>query len=135
EKPSLDIAKTFIQSGDFLWNAGIFIWSADAIIQALHTHVEELNDIFSDGSHYLNSDKEKQFIALAYQRCPNISIDFAVIYKASNVYVLPVTYGWYGLVTWGCFYDLDENDFSGNFALPKENVMFYDCSNFMVSAH
>lgn len=133
EKPSLDIAKTFIQSGDFLWNAGIFIWSANAIIKALHRHVEELNDIFSDGSHYLNSDKEKQFIALAYQRCPNISIDFAVMEKAENVYVLPVTFGWSDLGTWGSIYDLSEKDFSGNLAIPKDNVMFYDTSNCMVS--
>jgi len=133
EKPSLEIAKTFLQSGDFLWNSGIFIWSADSIIKALGKYVYELNEIFAEGKKHLNADTEKQFIALAYQRCPNISIDFAVMEKADNVYVLPVTFGWSDLGTWGSVYDLSEKDFSGNLSIPSKNVMFYDSKNCMVS--
>src|SRR5690606_26352003 len=113
EKPTLEIAKTFIQSGDFLWNSGIFIWSADSIIKSLEKYVYELNEIFVEGNKYFASEQEKQFIALAYQRCPNISIDFAVMEKAENVYVLPVTFGWSDLGTWGSIYDLADKDFSG----------------------
>lgn len=133
EKPNLELAKTFIQSGDFLWNSGIFIWSANSIIKALGKYVYELNEIFSEGERHLNSDTEKQFIALAYQRCPNISIDFAVMEKADNVYVLPVTFGWSDLGTWGSIYDLADKDFSGNLSIPSKNVMFYDSKNCMVS--
>lgn len=133
EKPDLEIAKTFLQSGDFLWNSGIFIWSADSIIKSLKKYVFELNEIFAEGVNYLNSDQETQFIALAYQRCPNISIDFAIMEKADNVYVLPVTFGWSDLGTWGSVYDLAEKDFSGNLAIPSKNVMFYDSRNCMVS--
>jgi len=133
EKPTAEIAKTFIQSGDFLWNSGIFIWSADAIINALKLHLYEVNEIFAEGQQYLSSDKESQFIALAYQRCPNISIDFAVMEKAENVFVLPVTFGWSDLGTWGSVYDLSEKDFSGNLAIPADNVMFYDSKECMVS--
>jgi len=133
EKPNLELAKTFIQSGDFLWNSGIFIWSADSIIKALGLHVYELNEIFAEGKKYFSSEQEKQFIALAYQRCPNISIDFAVMEKAENVYVLPVTFGWSDLGTWGSVYELAEKDFSGNLAIPTKNAMFYDAKNCMVS--
>lgn len=133
EKPTLEIAKTFIQSGDFLWNSGIFIWSADSILKALGKYVYELNEIFVEGEKYLNSDKEKQFIALAYQRCPNISIDFAIMEKADNVYVLPVSFGWSDLGTWGSVYDLSEKDVSGNLSIPSENVMLYDSKDCMVS--
>src|SRR5690606_34954154 len=133
EKPDLEIAKTFIQSGDFLWNSGVFIWSADSIIRSLGKYVYELNEIFSEGRKYLTTEQEKQFIALAYQRCPNISIDFAVMEKAENVYVLPVTFGWSDLGTWGSIYELAEKDSSGNLAVPSPNVMFYDSKDCMVS--
>src|SRR5690606_33797409 len=105
----------------------------DSIIKSLGLHVYELNEIFAEGQKYFSSEKEKQFIALAYQRCPNISIDFAVMEKAENVYVLPVTFGWSDLGTWGSVYDLSEKDFSGNLAIPNKNVMFYDSKECMVS--
>src|SRR5690606_2561609 len=133
EKPSLEIAKTFIQSGDFLWNSGIFIWSADSIIKALSKYVYELNEIFAEGAKYFNAEKEQQFIALAYQRCQNISIDFAVMEKAENVYVLPVTFGWSDLGTWGSVYDLADKDDSGNLSITSKNVMFYESNNCMVN--
>jgi len=133
EKPNLDIAQTFIQSGDFLWNSGIFIWSVNSITKALGRYVYELNEIFAEGEKYLNSEQEKQFIALAYQRCPNISIDFAVMEKAENVYVLPVTFGWSDLGTWASVYELAEKDFTGNLSIPSKNVMFYDSKDCMVS--
>jgi len=135
EKPTLEIAKTFLQSGDFLWNSGVFIWSADSIIKSLGKYVYELNEIFVEGKKYFASEKEKQFIALAYQRCPNISIDFAVMEKAENVYVLPVTFGWSDLGTWGSVYDLAEKDATGNLSIPSNNVMFYDAENCMVSSN
>ncbi|RYE40998.1 MAG: mannose-1-phosphate guanylyltransferase, partial [Sphingobacteriales bacterium] len=82
EKPNLELAKSFIQSGDFLWNAGIFIWSAKAINQSFATHLPEMHEIFQQGSSVYNTDGEIEFIGSAYQQCTNISIDFGIMEKA-----------------------------------------------------
>ena len=132
EKPDLELARTFIRSGDFLWNAGIFIWSADAIIEALAKFQPEMNDVFNEGAAFYNSDRETKFIANAFVRCPNISIDFAVMEKADNVYVLPADFGWSDLGTWASVYELSEKDYLGNVVVPPEKVMIYDSSNCMV---
>ncbi len=132
EKPNLELAKTFLQSGDFLWNAGIFIWSAKSIIHALSIHQTEMNDIFNEGSLAYNTDKEKKFIEGAFVRCVGISIDFAVMEKAENVYVLPVDFGWSDLGTWTSVYELSEKDESGNVCKPAEHVLAYDTRNTMI---
>ena len=132
EKPNLDLATSFLQSGDFLWNAGIFIWSAKAIIKALAKFEPEMNEVFEEAAHLYNTPKESVFIKQAYMRCTGISIDFAVMEKASNVYVLPVDFGWSDLGTWGSVYTLSEQDASGNFSMPGTDVVFYDTQNTMV---
>ncbi len=132
EKPSVDLAKTFLQSGDFLWNAGIFIWSARSIISALSIHQTEMNDIFAEGTTAYNTAKEKKFISGAFIRCVGISIDFAVMEKAENVYVLPVDFGWSDLGTWSSVYELSEKDYMGNVSLPSDHVIAYDTTNSMI---
>lgn len=132
EKPSVDLAKTFLQSGDFLWNAGIFIWSARSIIQALSVHQTEMNDIFLEGTAAYNTAKEQKFIAGAFIRCIGISIDFAVMEKADNVYVLPVDFGWSDLGTWSSIYELSEKDYMGNVSQPADHVIAYDTTNSMI---
>ncbi len=133
EKPNLELAKSFLQSGDFLWNAGIFIWSVKAIKKALEKHLSEMYEIFTSGKTYYNTPKEKKFIANAYQRCPNISIDFGIMEKAENVYVLPTDFGWSDLGTWASIYEMAHKDYVGNAVIPDEQVMMYDSSNCMVN--
>ena len=132
EKPDLEIAKTFVQSGDFLWNAGIFIWSAKAIIHAFEKHLPDISDIFREGDTAYNTDKEQAFIQRAYSLCTNISIDYGIMEKAHNVYVLPSEFGWSDLGTWASIYDLSEKDRHGNVIAKKSRVMLYESSNCMV---
>jgi mannose-1-phosphate guanylyltransferase len=133
EKPTLEIAKTFIQSGDFLWNAGIFVWSAKAIVQAFNRHLPEMHEIFADARPVYNTPEEKSHIHKAYQQCINISIDYGIMEKADNVYVLPSAFGWSDLGTWASIYDLAGKDYVGNVVIPSEKVIMYDSSNCMVN--
>ncbi|WPU91131.1 mannose-1-phosphate guanylyltransferase [Mucilaginibacter sabulilitoris] len=133
EKPTLEIAKTFLQSGDFLWNAGIFVWSAEAIVKAFGQHLPEMHEIFADARPVYNTEEEKAYIHKAYQQCINISIDYGVMEKADNVYVLPSEFGWSDLGTWASIYDLAEKDYVGNAVIPSEKVIMYDSSNCMVN--
>lgn len=133
EKPTADIAKTFIQSGDFLWNAGIFVWSAKAIVAAFDNYLPEMHEIFADARTVYNTDEEKAFVHKIYQRCINISIDYGIMEKASNVYVLPSEFGWSDLGTWASIYQLADKDYVGNAVIPSEKVIMYDSSNCMVN--
>jgi mannose-1-phosphate guanylyltransferase len=133
EKPTLDIAKTFIQSGDFLWNAGIFVWSAKAIVSAFGKHLPDMHEIFAEARTVYNSEHEKTHVHTAYQRCTNISIDYGIMEKAENVYVLPSEFGWSDLGTWASIYQLADKDYVGNAVIPSEKVIMYDSSNCMVN--
>ena len=133
EKPTLEIARTFIQSGDFLWNAGIFVWSAKAIVKAFSQHLPEMHEIFAEARPVYNTENEKTHIHKAYQHCINISIDYGIMEKADNVYVLPSAFGWSDLGTWASIYDLAEKDYVGNAVIPSEKVIMYDSSNCMVN--
>ena len=133
EKPTLDIAKTFLQSGDFLWNAGIFIWSADAILKAFNRYLPDMNEIFAEAKPIYNSDSERNHINKAFLQCTNISIDYGIMEKADNVYVLPSEFGWSDLGTWASIYQLAEKDYVGNVVIPSEKVIMYDSSNCMVN--
>lgn len=133
EKPNLEIAKTFVQSGDFLWNAGIFVWSVKNILNSFEAHLPEMNDIFKEGENIYNTPKESEFVQSAFSQCTNISIDYGIMEKADNVYVLPAEFGWSDLGTWASIYDLSEKDYVGNAVIPSERVIMYDSSNCMVN--
>ncbi|WP_345952469.1 mannose-1-phosphate guanylyltransferase [Mucilaginibacter sp. PAMB04168] len=133
EKPTLDIAKTFIQSGDFLWNAGIFVWSAKAIVSSFDKYLPDMHEIFAEARAVYNTAEEKPHVHTAYQRCINISIDYGIMEKAENVYVLPSEFGWSDLGTWASIYQLAEKDYVGNAVIPSEKVIMYDSSNCMVN--
>ncbi len=133
EKPNLELAKTFIQSGEFLWNAGIFVWSAKSILKAFEDHLPDMNDIFKEGHAVYNTADEHEFIQSAYYQCTNISIDYGIMEKADKVYVLPAEFGWSDLGTWASVYDLAEKDYVGNAVIPSERVIMYDSSNCMVN--
>ncbi|RZK41680.1 MAG: mannose-1-phosphate guanylyltransferase [Pedobacter sp.] len=133
EKPNLELAQSFIQSGDFLWNAGVFIWSARSIAKAFEKHLPDMFDIFRQGMSFYNTANEASFISNAYLQCTNISIDFAIMEKADNVYVLPSDFGWSDLGTWASIYDMAEKDYVGNAVMPAQKVMMFDSSNCMVN--
>lgn len=133
EKPSIELAKTFLQSGDFLWNAGIFVWSIKNILKSFQKHLPEINDIFKEGEALYNTEKETEFIQSAFTQCTNISIDYGIMEKADNVYVLPSEFGWSDLGTWASVYELSEKDYVGNAVIPSERVVMHDSSNCMVN--
>lgn len=123
EKPNLEIAKSFIESGDFLWNAGIFIWSAKSILSAFKKYLPEMSNQFN-GCEY-NSDAEKEYIDLIYPTVSKISIDNGILEKAKNVYVIPANLGWSDLGTWTSVYtNADKND--DNNAINSKNVLTYN---------
>ncbi len=133
EKPNLELAKTFIQSGDFLWNAGIFVWSTKTIISAFEKFLPDINDIFAEGKMYYNTSKEADFIERAYSQCSSISIDYGIMEKANNVHVFAVDFGWSDLGTWGSLYTVLEKDYVGNAVVYPKNVIMYDSSNCIVN--
>lgn len=133
EKPNLELATAFVQSGEFLWNAGIFVWSVRNILKAFEDHLPEISDIFKEGINAYNSDEEHTFIQNAYYQCTNISIDYGIMEKADNVYVIPSDFGWSDLGTWASVYGLADKDYVGNAVIPANKVIMYDSSNCMVN--
>jgi len=131
EKPDAEMANSFMESGDFLWNSGIFIWSTESIIRALEMHDPELANVFKEGWDMYNTDKEKEFVNRAYATCKNISIDYSVMEKADNVYVRSSIFGWSDLGTWGSLYTHIPKDEKKN-ALVGKNIITYDCNNCIV---
>ena len=114
EKPELEMAKSFLESGDFLWNAGIFMWSLKEIEKAFNRYLPEVNDLFRQGEGLYNTSAEQTFINATYQVCRNISIDYGVMEKASNVCVYAADFGWSDLGTWGSLYEVSEKDENSN---------------------
>jgi len=131
EKPDLELAEKFLASGDFLWNAGIFIWSLKSISKAFENYLEDVDDLFKTGIGKYNTPEEKQFIDDTYTVCRKISIDFGVMEKATNVYVLSADFGWSDLGTWRSLYDIREKDENNNVS-SGENVMLYDTQNCII---
>jgi len=131
EKPTLEIANTFYQSGDFLWNAGIFAANVKSWIRAFHHYMPEMNELFAEGKSIYNTIKEKDFIAKTYAQCPNVSIDIGIMEKAKNVLVIPAKFGWTDLGTWASLYGMYEKDYLGN-AVSGKNIMVYDSTNCMI---
>jgi len=132
EKPNLELAEKFIESGDFSWNSGMFIWSLKSIQEAFETLLPQVDDVFKTGVGIYNTSEEQKFIQTAYSTCKNISIDYGIMEKSKNVFVINADIGWSDLGTWGSIYThlpLDEND---NAVIGK-NVMLYDSSNNIIN--
>jgi len=132
EKPEHEMAKFFIESDDFLWNSGIFIWRTKSIISAFEQHDPELAGLFKEGNDYYNTPKEKEFIDRAYKICKNDSIDYSVMEKAKNVFVRSSIIGWSDLGTYGSLYNHIKHD-KGNNALVGKNIIQYDCKGCIVN--
>jgi len=132
EKPNLELAKTFVESGDFLWNAGIFIWSLKSINKSFEEYLPEVNQLFVSGADVYDTENEKAFIDKTYSICPNISIDYGVMEKAQNVYVYAADLGWSDLGTWGSLFAINEKNEDNN-AIIGDNVMTYNTSNCIIN--
>lgn len=132
EKPALDMAMSFLQSGDFLWNSGIFIWKATTILKAMEDHLPEISNVFLEGVDSYNTEHEEQFIKTAYSVCTNISIDYGVMEKADNVLVYVADFGWSDLGTWGSLFEhLPKND--NNNAVVGNNALLYESNDCIVN--
>lgn len=131
EKPTPDLAKTFLSSGDFLWNSGMFVWKTSTILTATKKFLPEISEAFQNGASYYNTPGEEAFIKDAYSRCTNISIDYGVMEKADNVYTTPAQFGWSDIGSWDALYDTYEHDYLGN-AVAGKNVKIYDSANNMI---
>ena len=130
EKPDIETAQQFLSSGDYLWNAGIFVWSVQSILKAFRELLPEMYELF-DEENQLNTEKEVLFIEENYPKAANISIDFGIMEKASNVYVLPVDFGWNDLGTWGSLYHKLDKDGNMNATVNSKNI-FRDAHGNMV---
>ncbi len=125
EKPDLELAKVFVESGEFFWNAGIFMWRVGAIKAALHRYLPDLCSEFDKGLDLFGTPGEKEFIDSTFPACPSISIDFAVMEKADNVYVECVDFGWSDLGTWGSLFENSPKNIASN-VTQKCNVVAYN---------
>jgi len=131
EKPDLPMAKIFIESGEFYWNSGIFLWSLNSILHAFEAHLPEVATLFAEGEHLYNTSSESAFIKKIYSECMGISIDYGIMEKSNNVYVLTADFGWTDLGTWGSFYENKVKNESGN-VLEGKRVFTYDSKNCII---
>jgi mannose-1-phosphate guanylyltransferase len=129
EKPDEDLARVFLRSGEFFWNSGMFFWSADSILKALDHYAPEVNAAFEQGKQYFGTPQEMDFINAQFEACPSISIDFAIMEKAPNVYVETVDFGWNDLGTWRSLYDHSPKNKDGNVTQNCKALMFNSHNN------
>lgn len=131
EKPDLEMANVFLESGEFLWNSGIFIWTVKSVLDGFFKHLPEINLLFDDKSKYY-TDEEEDFIREIYMKVNTISIDHGLMEKAENVYVLPADFGWSDLGTWGSLYDYSDKDQDSN-VIKGNNVLTYNTKNSIIN--
>jgi mannose-1-phosphate guanylyltransferase len=131
EKPNLEKAKEFVASGDYLWNAGIFVWSVNSILSALAKYSPDIFELFEKGKSCYNTSDEKSFILENYPLSDNISIDYAIMEKADNVYTIPGEFGWSDLGTWASLYEVVEKDEHNN-VFSGHTINLSDTTNCMI---
>lgn len=127
EKPNLEMAKLFLQSGEFFWNSGIFLWSAKSVLHAFAQLAPDINSLFDSKPDAYNSPEETAFIDQIYPNSPNISIDYAIMEKATNVYVETADLGWSDLGSWKALYDCSPRNSDGN-VTQNCKALANDCS-------
>ncbi|MBD3864439.1 MAG: mannose-1-phosphate guanylyltransferase [Olleya marilimosa] len=131
EKPNYETAKQFLAQGNFLWNAGIFMWSATSVIKAFQTNQPQLFDLFNTGMATYNTEFEDDFIRDNYPKAENISVDYAIMESSTNVFVIPATFDWNDLGTWGSLYDKLDKDEDNN-AVVNAKTLTEDASGNMI---
>jgi mannose-1-phosphate guanylyltransferase len=132
EKPDIELAKVFLESGDFYWNSGIFIWNINSIMEAMEKHLPDIFSVFDDGKGVFGTSKEENFIAQTYASCGSISIDYGIMEKADNVYVMCTDVGWSDLGTWSSLYEHTSVDKNGN-AIVSGTVFSYENSGNIIN--
>jgi len=131
EKPDYETAKEFLEQGNFLWNAGIFMWSVNTIVKAFRNYQPAQYSLFESGMSCYNTEEESTFIKTNYPKAENISIDYAILENSKSIYVLPATFDWNDLGTWGSLYDKLDKDDSDN-AIVNSKVMAQNASGNMI---
>lgn len=132
EKPNLELAKVFIATGEFFWNSGMFLWSVDSIINAIRNNAPDIAEQFDTMEKDFGTPREMESIKNYFESCPNISIDFAVMEKAPNVYVQCVNFGWNDLGTWSVLHDYSPKNRDGN-VTQNCKALLYDCKDNMIA--
>jgi mannose-1-phosphate guanylyltransferase len=132
EKPNLELAKVFMDSGEFFWNSGIFLWNVNTIMSAIHEYLPEISSRFDLGINKFDTPEEQAFVNEHYPYCPNISIDYGIMEKADNVYMKCVDFGWADLGTWGSLYDIALKDEDNNASL-KTDALLYESKNNIIA--
>lgn len=131
EKPDYNTAKEFLKQGNFLWNAGIFVWSVETVLSAFKNNQPVLFELFEKGISVYNTSNEESFILENYPKAENISVDYAIMEKSKNVHVLPATFDWNDLGTWGSLYDKLDKDIDDN-AIVNARTLSIDASGNMI---
>lgn len=131
EKPTLEKAQEFLSEGNYVWNSGIFIWKASSILKALEKFSSEVYSLFKSGEALYNTDEERNFIDTNYPTSPNISIDYAVMEQADNVYTIPAEFGWSDLGTWASLYEAAPHT-EGNNVVSAEKISIKDTTNSII---
>jgi mannose-1-phosphate guanylyltransferase len=134
EKPNAVKAKEFLSEGNYVWNAGIFIWKAASILSALNKYSSEIFALFEKGNHLYNTDQERGFIDEYYPTSPNISIDYAIMEQADNVYTIPAEFGWSDLGTWASLYEAAPRDEDNNVIAAKQ-INVKETTNSIIHIH
>ena len=132
EKPDQELALNFLDSGDFLWNSGMFIWSVQSIVLAYRKYLRDMYDIFEEGGQFYNTSKEVEFIDRVFPTCKNISVDYGIMEKSDNVYVYPANFGWSDLGTWGSVSNHIKLDENSN-AIQAEKILLYDSADNIIN--
>ncbi len=132
EKPELELAKVFVESGEFYWNSGLFLWNVNSILKAFEEQLPELVSKLAPGKELYGTPQEQEFINVNFPACPNVSIDFGVMEKANNVYVSLGDFGWSDLGTWGSLYDLSPKDQEQNVTLKCRSLIYNSRNNIVV---
>ena len=131
EKPDEKTAVSYLSKGNYLWNAGIFLWSLASITKAFDSFLPDISDIFQRGMSVAGTEKEQTYINDSFPKCQSISIDYGIMEKANNIYVLKADFGWSDLGTWGSLWEKRDKNTDGN-VIEGQNIMLYDCQNCIV---
>ena len=132
EKPDIQMAKLFVESGEFFWNSGIFIWSLPVIVDAYNLHLPDVSLLFEKGMKLYNTNDEVHFINKIYSELQSISVDYGIMEKASNVFVLTADFGWSDLGNWGTLYENRKKDEDGN-VISGDNILIYNTKNCIIN--
>ena len=132
EKPNKELANVFVESGEFFWNSGMFFWNVDTILDAIKKFLPDISARFDIGKNLFNTPEERKFIESNFSYCQKISIDYGIMEKADNVFMLAVDFGWADLGTWGSIFDI-ANKVESNNAVLNSQALLYNAENNIIA--